>query len=89
MPRKVADCRDYPSESHCTLTISGEENEVLAAAKDHAIKVHKHEDTPELTDQIRGLLKDEKSTAGPPENAEKSGAFYGKPGENSSTLRAS
>ncbi len=36
MGRKVADCRDFPSESGCTLTIAGEEDEVLAAAAQHA-----------------------------------------------------
>ena len=38
MARKVADCRDFPSENGCTLTISGEEDEVvLAAATQHAV----------------------------------------------------
>ena len=59
MSRKVADCRDYPSESNCTLTISGEEDEVVKAATQHAVSVHGHEDSPELRDQIRKMLKDE------------------------------
>ena len=57
--RKVADCRDMPSESGCTLAISGEEDEVVRAAAEHAASVHGHEDTPELREQIRGMLKDE------------------------------
>ncbi|TYK49134.1 DUF1059 domain-containing protein [Actinomadura decatromicini] len=57
--RKVADCRDMPSESGCTLTISGEEDEVVRAAAEHAASVHGHEDTPELREMIRGGLKDE------------------------------
>ncbi|GAA4240872.1 DUF1059 domain-containing protein [Actinomadura meridiana] len=57
--RKVADCRDMPSESGCTLTISGEEDEVVRAAAEHAASVHEHTDTPELREQIRGMLKDE------------------------------
>lgn len=57
--RKVADCRDYPSEMNCTLTIAGEEDEVVAAAALHAQDVHKTQDTPELREQIRGMLKDE------------------------------
>ncbi|MBB4891882.1 hypothetical protein FHS39_000882 [Streptomyces olivoverticillatus] len=61
MTRKVADCRKAPSESHCSLTIAGEEEEVLKAATEHAVSVHKHEDTPELREMIRGLLEDEKS----------------------------
>ncbi|MCX4657869.1 DUF1059 domain-containing protein [Streptomyces uncialis] len=57
--RKVADCRDYPSESNCSLTIAGEEEEVVRAAAEHAASVHGHENTPELRDQLRGMLKDE------------------------------
>jgi len=57
--RKVADCRDYPSETACTLTISGEEDEVVAAAALHAQDVHQEQDTPELREQIRETLKDE------------------------------
>lgn len=57
--RKVADCRDYPSEMDCSLTISGEEEEVVRAAAEHAVSVHSHEDSPELREQIRSGLKDE------------------------------
>jgi predicted small metal-binding protein len=59
MSRKTADCREMPSESGCTLTISGEEDEVVRAASEHAVSVHGHEDTPEFREQIRGMLKDE------------------------------
>jgi hypothetical protein len=58
-PRKSIDCRLYPSEMHCTLKISGTEDEVLQAATVHAITVHGHPDTPELADELRNLLKDE------------------------------
>jgi hypothetical protein len=58
MARKVADCRRFPSESQCTLTIIGEEDEVLRAAAEHAVSVHGHEDTPELRTQIAGMLED-------------------------------
>lgn len=61
MTRKVADCRDFPSESGCTLTISGEEDEVLAAAVQHAVAVHGHEDTPEVRSWLKDNLKDEVS----------------------------
>jgi predicted small metal-binding protein len=57
--RKVADCRDYPSEMNCTLRISGEEEEVVRAAGEHAASVHGHADTPELREQIRSMLKDD------------------------------
>lgn len=59
MGRVVADCRDFPSESGCTLTISGEEDEVLDAATQHAVAVHQHEAGPELRDAIRSTLKPE------------------------------
>jgi hypothetical protein len=59
MGRKVADCRDLPSDSGCTLTISGTESEVLMAALQHAIAVHGHEDTPEVHLWLRTHLKDE------------------------------
>jgi predicted small metal-binding protein len=59
MARKVADCRDYPSESGCTLTIAGEESEVLTAAIQHAVAVHGHEDNDDLRNWLRDNLKDE------------------------------
>lgn len=58
--RKVADCRLYPSEKNCTLTISGTEEEVLQAATQHAVSAHGHANTTELREQIRALLQDEK-----------------------------
>lgn len=59
--RKMADCRRFESESHCTLTIIGEESEVVDAAAQHAAAVHGHADTPELRDQIRATLEPEDS----------------------------
>jgi predicted small metal-binding protein len=59
MPRKVMDCRDMPSERGCTLTIAGEEDEVLRAAVQHAVDAHGHHDTPEFRDQLRHTLKEE------------------------------
>jgi hypothetical protein len=59
MGRKVADCRDFPSETGCTLTIAGSESEVLDAALHHAVTVHGHEDTPDVRDWLRQNLKDE------------------------------
>lgn len=59
MGRKVADCRRFPSEKNCTLTIAGSEEEVLAAAAQHAVSAHGHQDTPELRNEIRAILQDE------------------------------
>ena len=57
--RKVVDCRLFPSEKNCSLTISGTEEEVLAVAIRHAVNEHGHKDTPELRQQLKALLKDE------------------------------
>jgi predicted small metal-binding protein len=59
----MADCRRFESESNCTLTIIGEENEVVNAAAEHAASVHGHEDTPELREQILGMLEPETAYA--------------------------
>ncbi len=56
--RKSIDCREYPSESNCSLRISGRPDEVLKAAHAHAVAVHGHADTPELDDQLRQVMKD-------------------------------
>jgi len=58
--RKVADCRQFPSEKNCTLTIAGTEDEVLEVAVQHAITAHGHKNTPELRNEIRAMLKDER-----------------------------
>jgi len=61
MARKIADCREFPSDSKCSLTIAGEENEVVRAAALHAADVHGHKDTPELREQLRKMLKDDRA----------------------------
>jgi len=55
--RKSIDCRDYPSDKNCSLKISGTEQEVLDAAVQHAVSAHGHEETPELREQIKSMLK--------------------------------
>ena len=60
--RKVADCREFPSESKCSITIAGEEEEVVRVAAQHAADVHGHRDTPELRSELRKMLKDEPAT---------------------------
>lgn len=57
--RKIIDCRKLPSESNCTITISGREEEVIPLAVHHAVTVHGHEDTPELKEQLRSMLEEE------------------------------
>ena len=61
MGRVMADCRRFPSESNCSLTIIGEKDEVVRAAAEHAVSVHSHEDTPQLREDITGMLEPEES----------------------------
>jgi len=59
MPRKHIDCREFPSEMHCTVAIAADsEEELLEAATQHAVSVHRHQDSPELRAQLRKLFKD-------------------------------
>jgi predicted small metal-binding protein len=59
MGRKFIDCRQFPSEMNCTIAISADtEVELLDAAVQHAVAVHRHQDTPELRDQIRSVIKE-------------------------------
>lgn len=59
MARKYIDCREFPSEMHCSVAIAADsEDELLSAAVQHAVAVHQHVDTPELRQQIRELFKD-------------------------------
>lgn len=59
MGRKMADCRRFESDSNCTLTIIGEEEEVLEAATQHAMTVHGHAGGLELREQLRMILEPE------------------------------
>lgn len=60
--RKVMDCRRFPSEKGCTLTISGTEEEVVEAAAQHAESSHGHTGGPELREQLRSMLQEERQT---------------------------
>jgi len=58
--RKVLDCRWFPSETKCTIAISGTEDEVVKAAAEHAVSSHGQKDSPKLREEIRSLLKEAK-----------------------------
>ena len=57
--RMAADCRLFPIDKNCSLYIAGTEEEVLQVAVRHAVEEHGHEDSEELRDQIKSLLKPE------------------------------
>ena len=59
MARKYIDCRLFPSDSKCSVAISADTvDEVVDAAVQHAVAVHKHEDSPQLRQQIRSCIKE-------------------------------
>jgi predicted small metal-binding protein len=59
MTRKFIDCREFPSDTHCSVAISADsDNELLQVAVEHAVSVHHHQDSPELRQQLRQLFKD-------------------------------
>jgi Protein of unknown function (DUF1059) len=61
MGRMIADCRRFESDNNCSLTIIGEEDEVIATAAQHAATAHGHQDTPELRSQLVAMLEPEES----------------------------
>jgi hypothetical protein len=58
--RRSIDCREFPSEKNCSLKISGTEEEVLAAAAQHAVSSHGHQDGPELREALRSGLREDR-----------------------------
>jgi predicted small metal-binding protein len=59
MSRKYIDCREFPSESNCTVAISADrEDELIDAAARHAAQVHGHQDSPELRAQLKGAVRE-------------------------------
>ncbi len=63
MTRKFVDCREFPSDMKCSVTLLADsESELLEAAVQHAISAHGHEDTPEL----RAMLKSAMHEGQPP-----------------------
>ena len=64
MSRKYIDCREYPSQMNCTVTIFADSDvELLEAGVQHAVSVHGHEDTPDLREQLHKAFREEKRRA--------------------------
>jgi len=57
--RKYVDCREYPSDTKCSIALSADnDDELVEAAVQHAMAVHKHKDSPELRSMLRGAIKE-------------------------------
>jgi predicted small metal-binding protein len=58
MTRKYVDCREFPSDMNCSVTlIADTERELLDAAVQHAVAVHGHQDTPELREMLKSAVR--------------------------------
>lgn len=64
MARRYIDCRDYPQKGvSCSVAISADtDDELVAAAVQHALTVHAQQDTPELRGELRQGIR----TGSPP-----------------------
>jgi len=63
MARKTIDCREFPSDTMCTVAIAADtEDEVIEVAVQHAVAKHGHKDSPELRTQIRSSIKETVAT---------------------------
>jgi predicted small metal-binding protein len=59
MARKYIDCREFPSDINCTVALCADtDEELMEAAVQHSVAVHKHQDTPEFRQQLKQLFKD-------------------------------
>jgi predicted small metal-binding protein len=57
MARKYIDCREFPSDTKCSVTISADgEQELMEVAVQHAVAVHGHQDTPEFRAQLKEAM---------------------------------
>lgn len=66
MTRRYIDCREFPSEMNCSIAISADsDEELVAAAVQHAVAVHGHQDSPEFRSQLQQCIH----AGTPPENA--------------------
>jgi len=53
MGRKTIDCRDYPGDVKCTVSISADtEEELVEAVVEHGTKVHGYTDTAEFRTKV-------------------------------------
>ncbi|RSC38653.1 DUF1059 domain-containing protein [Agrobacterium sp. FDAARGOS_525] len=54
MAGQYIDCREFPSDSRCTVAISADsQEELMEAAVQHAVAVHGAKDTLEFREEVR------------------------------------
>ncbi len=55
MSRTVFDCARVPGDT-CSVQMIGERDDVLAAAKQHLVSVHSHEDNSNLQQNVTNVV---------------------------------
>jgi predicted small metal-binding protein len=64
MARMFIDCRKYPSEKNCTVSIAADtRQELMEAVVQHAVAVHGHTDGPQLREMIGQAIQQESAVA--------------------------
>ena len=64
MARMFIDCRKFPSEKNCTVSIAADtRQELMEAAVQHAVAVHGHTDGPQLREMIGQAIQQESAVA--------------------------
>lgn len=59
MVRKYIDCREHPSDIKCSVSLAADsDDELMEAAVQHLKNVHKYQDTEEVREKIREVIKD-------------------------------
>jgi predicted small metal-binding protein len=60
MARKYIDCREHQTpENKCSVAISADtENELLDTAVQHGVAIHGMQDSPDLRNQLKALIKE-------------------------------
>jgi Protein of unknown function (DUF1059) len=57
--RKYIDCREFPSDMTCSVTLSADHvRELIEVAVLHACTVHGHKDSPELRAQLATAFRE-------------------------------
>lgn len=57
MARVMVDCRRYPNEAGCSLTLIGEEEEVVHAARQHGVSAHGYTDDEAFLQALRDMME--------------------------------
>ena len=59
MARYYTDCREHPSDIHCTVALSADTpEELLEAVIQHVVQAHGYEDTPAVRAEMESALKE-------------------------------